>query len=80
MGSFNQNERASIRMKEFLQKQFLFDKKFGFMPYFWMIALLLFSIQPILQAQGWARWLIILLGLIFAKLYHDSYSYSKYMD
>lgn len=67
-------------MKEFLQKQFLFDKKFGFMPYFWTIALLLFSIQPILQAQGWARWLIILLGLIFAILYHDSYSYSKYMD
>lgn len=66
-------------MKEFLQKQFLFDKSYGMMPYFWMIALLFFSFQIVGEVKGIPqKWGVVALLLIYAKFYHDSYGPTRF--
>lgn len=61
-------------MKNFLKKQFLFDKAYGSLPYFWTIALAFFSVQIVGSVKGtYPRIGITVLLLIYAKFYHDSY-------
>ena len=65
-------------MKNFLFKHFLFDKSYGLMGYFWLIALLFFSIQMVITTPRQYRIAEIILLLIFAKFYRDSYFNDKW--
>ena len=60
-------------MKAFLQKHILFDHRYGMMPYFWGIALIFFSIQMVVNFHTYPKWVAVVLLLIYAKFYRDSY-------
>lgn len=59
-------------MKSFLEHQILYPKRFGFMPYFWTLALLIFAIQALLTTKHF-DWISLILVIIFLKLYRDGY-------
>ncbi|AKP67754.1 sensor histidine kinase [Companilactobacillus ginsenosidimutans] len=65
-------------MKQFLYKHFLFDKSYGLMGYFWLIALALFSVPIVIAIHDFPKWIAIVLLLIYAKFYRDSYYDDKF--
>ncbi|MQS90167.1 sensor histidine kinase [Companilactobacillus mishanensis] len=65
-------------MKRFIVNNLLFNKSSGLMGYFWLLALALFSVPLVMSINMYPKWIAIILLLIFAKLYRDSYYYSKY--
>ncbi|KRN96078.1 sensor histidine kinase [Companilactobacillus kimchiensis] len=64
-------------MKNFLNKQVLFPKRMGFMPYFWTFALILMAAQ-LLFTHPLVWWQIILF-LIFLKVYRDGYVINRFI-
>ncbi|HCD07194.1 MAG TPA: sensor histidine kinase [Lactobacillus sp.] len=60
-------------MKKFIEKNILFPKRFGLMPYFWVFSLLLI-ISQILVTHKPFSWLDLVFALVYLKFYHDGYS------
>lgn len=59
-------------MKKFFKEQILFPKRFGFMPYFWTLSLIILTSQMLFN-NGNFDWFSLFLILIFLKLYRDGY-------
>lgn len=59
-------------MTEFLEKHVLFPKRFGFMPYFWVFALLLTTTEMFIY-HGNIRWFELLLALVFIICYRNGF-------
>lgn len=59
-------------MKKFIERNILFPKRLGFMPYFWVFSLFLMAGQ-LLSSKKTFDWLDVFLVIIFLKFYHDGY-------
>jgi len=59
-------------MKKFIERNILFPKRLGFMPYFWVFSLFLMAGQ-LLSSKQIFDWLDVFLVIIFLKFYHDGY-------
>ncbi len=59
-------------MKEFLNRHVLFPKKYGAMPYYYLL-FLFFAVFAALPIKNWFDWFCFLALIPFAKFYRDSY-------
>lgn len=59
-------------MNKFIEKHILFPKRLGFMPYFWVFALLLTTTEMFIYRNQF-EWFDFLLALIYIICYRDSF-------